>query len=77
MDIKNINFIKIENHENGLIEGYASVFDVIDQHNDIIKPGAFKKVKLKELKLLWQHNPEILIGKIESIVPLNVNVPSP
>ena len=31
MDIKNINFIKIENHENGLIEGYASVFDVIDQ----------------------------------------------
>lgn len=41
--------------------GYASVFDNIDEHGDIIKKGAFAESLLKkEFKMLlfWQHGPE-------------------
>jgi len=52
----------------GEFEGYASVFDVVDQHSDIIKKGAFGlALNPKEVKLLWQHKPEEPIGWLESI----------
>ena len=67
MDIKNISFVNIQSYEEGNIAGYASVFNVVDQHNDLIKPGAFKQLNHQQIKLLWQHKPEEPIGVIEEI----------
>lgn len=46
--------------------GYASIFHIIDNHNDIIMPGAFAKTLLKKrkVKLLWQHKSDEPIGYI-------------
>ena len=67
LDIKNISFTELQTSEEGIIAGYASVFDVIDQHNDLIKPGAFKHLEKDKIKLLWQHKSEEPIGVIEEI----------
>ena len=58
--------------QNGKFSGYASVFNVIDSYNDIIKPEAFKKTltgknAAGEIKLLWQHAPDEPIGVFEII----------
>lgn len=52
----------------GVITGYASVYNVIDQHNDLIRNGAFKNINKNKVKLLWQHKSEEPIGVIEEIV---------
>jgi HK97 family phage prohead protease len=51
------------------ILGYASIFDVCDQHNDIILPGAFRQSleNNKAVKFLWNHNTAEPIGKITTI----------
>jgi uncharacterized protein len=59
--------------ENGFFAGYASVFNVEDNHNDIILSGAFgnslsKKHYGKDIKLLWQHKTEEPIGVFTKIV---------
>ncbi len=45
--------------EDGSFEGYASVFNIKDNGNDIVMPGAFtKSLKTKgadKIKMLWQH----------------------
>ncbi|MBN8994357.1 MAG: HK97 family phage prohead protease [Rhizobiales bacterium] len=52
----------------GTVEGYGSVFNLLDLGGDIILPGAFKKSladwrKRKALPpMLWQHNPDDPIG---------------
>lgn len=53
----------------GYFSGYASVFNNVDEQNDIIKPGAFIKsiVNPKKIKLLWQHMNEEPIGIIEEL----------
>ncbi len=53
----------------GYFSGYASVFNVADQHKDIILSGAFEKTlkSKKDIKLLWQHNFSEPIGIIEEI----------
>ena len=66
MDKKNIKFTNLENEE-GIISGYASVFNVIDEHNDSIKLGAFQQINKNKIKLLWQHKAEEPIGIIEEI----------
>jgi len=52
----------------GVIEGYASLFNVEDSGGDIVAPGAYS-ASLKQLdasdrrvKLLWQHDPNAPIG---------------
>jgi HK97 family phage prohead protease len=52
----------------GTVEGYASVFGVVDRGGDVVLPGAFKAT-LTEWKrrdglppMLWQHNPSQPIG---------------
>lgn len=52
----------------GLVAGYASLFDVVDEHNDRIVRGAFYE-HLQEVqktnrmpKMLWQHQSENVIG---------------
>lgn len=54
--------------EDGIFEGYASVFGVKDYDGDVIVKGAFKSAieKMeggKRPKMLWQHNPQMIIGK--------------
>lgn len=47
------------------IEGYASVFDVLDRGRDIVRPGAFAesiKSRKNRIPLLWQHDPIKPIG---------------
>jgi len=54
--------------KNGLIAGYASFFDIIDQHRDRVAKGAFAKtlrawrLSGKTPKMLWQHDPKQPIG---------------
>lgn len=52
----------------GLIEGYASIFDVVDQQRERIAKGAFTKtlrawrLSGKMPKMLWQHDAQQPIG---------------
>ena len=52
----------------GCFSGYASVFDVKDQQNDVIKRGAFKKsiamMQSEKIlpRMLWQHDISKPIG---------------
>lgn len=63
--IKQIN----EDENYGYIEGYASVFDVVDSYRDIVRKGAFTK-SLEERKnssdstipMLWSHETNNPIG---------------
>jgi len=51
--------------EQGIFEGYASIFNKVDSYNEVVLPGAFKKhlsFFRKEGKILWQHTWEIPIG---------------
>ena len=62
LELKNVS-------EEGAFEGYASVFDVTDHDGDVIVKGAFNNSIQKYAdngkmpKMLWQHNPSIIIGK--------------
>lgn len=53
------------------ISGYASVFNVIDSHGDMITKGSFSKT-LSENKFrivhLYQHNPVQLLGRPTTLV---------
>jgi len=55
--------------EEGIFEGYASVFGEIDSYNDMVMAGAFAKSlssheqKGTMPKLLWQHKSDEPIGK--------------
>jgi len=66
MDNKIYDF-EIKANKQGVISGYASVFNTIDEDNDIIKYGAFNNLDVKNVKLLWQHNTEYPIGKLLSL----------
>lgn len=54
--------------EDRIIEGYASVFGVLDKDRDIVEPGAFTKFLAgldspESIPLLYQHDPSQVIGK--------------
>jgi uncharacterized protein len=50
----------------GVFEGYASLFNVLDLGRDIVLPGAFHETLRRRspsgIKLLWQHDPREPIG---------------
>ena len=54
--------------EDGVFEGYGSVFDVKDSYSDIVVKGAFvaslaaHRLKCSMPALLWQHNSDEPIG---------------
>jgi uncharacterized protein len=54
--------------DEGTIEGYASVFGVVDSYNEVVEPGAFVDSLVKarqsgrKIKMLWQHDPHQPIG---------------
>lgn len=52
--------------EGRTFEGYAAAFGNIDQTDDILHPGAFKKTLTErgpKIKLLWQHSTDEPIGR--------------
>lgn len=54
---------EVKASEQGVIEGYGSVFNIPDQGNDIVAPGAFAKSLANRMpKMLWQHDPDDPIG---------------
>lgn len=61
--------LKAEPGEDGIFEGYASVFDVLDQGFDVVKPGAFRKSleSGRKVRLLWQHDMDKPIGVWEAL----------
>lgn len=59
--------------EEGLVEGYASIFELEDQGGDAVAPGAFQASldrradTAPSVKFLWQHDPAKPIGIWTSI----------
>ncbi len=64
---KSLLQFKSDNNENLIITGYASVFDTVDNYNDIIASGAFKSADFQKVKLLWQHDHTKPIGIINRL----------
>ena len=64
-------FKEIESEEDGTFEGYASIFNNKDLGNDVIRRGAFLKTlgdkKPNNIKLLYQHKTDEVIGVIDNI----------
>ena len=56
--------------EAGVFTGYASIFNNVDQHGDVVMPGAFRK-SLSErgnvVPLLWQHDTTEPVGVLELV----------
>jgi HK97 family phage prohead protease len=58
----------------GVFDGYASVFNTVDYHHDVVMRGAFMKSlnewhqKLQTPLLLWQHKPSEPVGYCLSLV---------
>jgi HK97 family phage prohead protease len=69
MQFKNAAFeLKQEPDNDGRFEGYASVFGVVDQGDDMVERGAFSKSLAKRRpKMLWQHDPFEPIGVWEEV----------
>ena len=59
--------LKSDNLDNTVINGYASVFNVIDSQNDSIEKGAFENISSDNIKFLWQHDSAKPIGIIKTI----------
>ena len=56
--------------ETGEFAGYASIFDVIDNHKDVVLRGAFRRSlsnRDEPVKLLWQHKMEEPVGIITDL----------
>ena len=55
------------------VSGYASVFDIVDSHGDIVQKDAFAKVIKdfndgRNIPLLWQLDSSQPVGVIESLI---------
>lgn len=67
------NLKQSEDDVEGIIEGYASVFNVTDSYGDVIAPGAFSrtisawKAKNVPVPVLWQHDAYAPIGATLSL----------
>ena len=59
--------------DEGQVDGYASVFGVIDSYRDVVMPGAFVRSIVKHREkgsmpaLLWQHRSDTPIGVWQQI----------
>src|SRR5260221_8562562 len=67
--IQRANFQMSSLDEKGLFAGYASIFECVDDQNDVVMPGAFRaslhnyECYNKWPKLLWQHDSAEPIGR--------------
>lgn len=68
-----LKFAETDGTAVGQINGYGSVFGILDRGGDVVMPGAFKKSlagwrKRKQLPaMLWQHDDRLPIGVWSSI----------
>lgn len=61
--------IKTSSSNDAVISGYASIFNIIDQHNDIVVKGAFaNSCNPTKIKLLWQHDCLKPLGIVKSLL---------
>jgi len=69
MEQKFLSFeLKREPDTDGVFEGYASVFGVVDQGMDVVERGAFaKSLGKRKVKMLWQHDTAQVIGVWDEI----------
>lgn len=52
--------------EEGIFDGYASTFGVVDEYDDVVEPGAFVKTiqeRGHRVKVCWQHQWDNPIGR--------------
>lgn len=74
MDLKDIGFEIKEVRNSGTFAGYGSVYDVVDQGDDVVAKGCFQKSlsgwadKGRMPALLWQHNTSEPIGVYTKMV---------
>ena len=71
LQTKSVAFeLKREPTDDGAIEGYASVFDIVDNGMDVISPGAFRKTLSsgRKVRMLWQHDISDPIGVWDEVV---------
>lgn len=69
MEVKQMRIVaELKADEQGVIEGYGSIFGNVDSYGDVVAKGAFTRT-LEEAKdggrmpaMLWQHNPDEPIG---------------
>jgi uncharacterized protein len=55
--------IEIKATDEGVVEGYGSIFGNLDAYGDRIESGAFRETLMKRKpKMLWQHNMDEPIG---------------
>lgn len=69
MDYRSLN-IEWKADDAGVIEGYGSVFDTVDNGGDIVAPGAFaSSLRMgRKAKMLMQHDPSDVIGVWDEVV---------
>lgn len=71
LETKRIMQNNLSTRIDGTIEGYASLFDVVDMGDDAVKKGAFKasleRRGQENVRMLFQHNPDQPIGRWLSI----------
>src|SRR3954470_9794072 len=46
----------------GTVLGYGSVFNNVDLGKDVVLPGAFAGTAVRQVRMLWQHDPRQPIG---------------
>jgi len=62
--------LKREPDHDGIFEGYASVFGIVDNGLDVVEQGAFEKSltdRKAPVRMLWQHNAADVIGVWDEI----------
>jgi HK97 family phage prohead protease len=68
MEVKQLRVhAELKADEQGVIEGYGSIFGNVDSYGDIVAKGAFSRTlgeaeKSRMPAMLWQHNPDEPIG---------------
>lgn len=65
LDVKSISFDPAVLTDDGRIAGYASLFGLPDQGNDVVMPGAFARSLAERrapVRFLWQHDASEPIG---------------
>lgn len=64
VEVKSFGLSDVQIDEAGQFEGYASVFNNVDRHGDIVMPGAFRKTisENPSVPILWQHDQTKPIG---------------
>lgn len=68
MEIKSIA-LELKADDDGMVEGYGSVFGGVDTYGDTIEPGAFSKsIGKRKPKMLWQHRMDKPIGVWDEVV---------